>query len=61
MGNDNWWRTHGIGCEGSGDTEGSGAGGNDTTECIVSYAVSETHTAIISSCYNNCALALYIE
>ena len=53
MGNDNWWRTHGIGCEGSGDTEGSGAGGNDTTtECIVSYAVSETHTAIISSCYN---------
>ena len=43
VGNDNWWRTHGIGCGGeSGDREeGSGTGdASNTGECKASYAVS---------------------
>ena len=41
VGNDNWWRTNGIGCEKTGDRDGSGTGdSNSTGECKASYAVS---------------------
>lgn len=48
MGNDNWWKTHGIGCEGAGEGKGSGAENDSTAECAVSYAVSiETQSQIL--------------
>ena len=39
--NDNWWRTHGIGCT---DSEGSGVQQDEDGEadCFLSYAVSNT-------------------
>lgn len=40
VGNDNWWRTHGMGCRETGDEEGSGNDDSGTVECTASYAVS---------------------
>lgn len=52
VGNDNWWRTHGIGCE---ERTGSGAGDSNTAECTLSYAVSTSYTlcrgTTISLCF----------
>ena len=44
FGNDNWWKTNGIGCREREVADGSGLGaedsGSNTVECVASYAVS---------------------
>ena len=50
VGNDNWWRTHGIGCTSvavTGSGAGSGAGGGEQgaepeDTCLASYTLIET-------------------
>ena len=56
IGNDNWWRTHGINCKSSSlvstanvtnQTGGSGESAIEEEGCVLSYAVIETiHAAI---------------
>lgn len=47
VGNDNWWRTHGMGCRETGDEEGSGNDDSGTVECTASYATIETIHATV--------------